>query len=92
LDSFQELIKKYLKDFIAIHKKYPNFKGTARDFFWMSAYSTMLGPLGNHLGLFVLTIKTHADDEQQGCVMTFGMKHWVTFLFLITCCNTKQKI
>jgi acyl-CoA oxidase len=61
----EDLFKKHCSDFITIHKKFPNFKPTNKDVQWMSSNSTMLGPFGNHYGLFCVTIQTHASEEQK---------------------------
>ena len=63
--NLKDLFKKHCSDFITIHKKFPNFKPTNKDVQWMSSNSTMLGPFGNHYGLFCVTIQTHASEEQK---------------------------
>ena len=61
----QELFADSMKDFIAIHKKFPKFKPEPNDYHYMNAALTPGGSsLGNHMYIFLSTIASQGDDEQ----------------------------
>ena len=63
----QESMKQHVKHFLEVHEDYwGKITPTREEGAWMSEYSMMGGSLMNHYGLFLPTLLSQADDEQQG--------------------------
>ena len=61
----EEYLKEGVREFIAYHKAFSNFKPTRRDIFFMSESSYGGGSLNNSHSIFALTIVGQGTDEQQ---------------------------
>ena len=61
----QDLYKKRVKDFIEVHKKFPNYKPSRYELMMMGEQNYGMGALGNSHNLFLLTIIGQGNEEQQ---------------------------
>jgi len=57
-------LKEGVKNFIAIHKAFPNFKPESRDFIFMNEMTYSMTSLGNSHGIFLLTVAGQGNEEQ----------------------------
>ena len=73
--SRPELFKNHIKEYIRIHKSFPNFVPTKEDLRFMTTLASVGGTsLGNHSLLFLMTLANNCDDKQLKAWFTRAMK------------------